>query len=73
MFFPSVFEAQRNSKLPVHLQKKLIQNEEEGNVFSPHQRFGKGNLNYVPKHLFTSYVVFVEWLEDLRVQGKERF
>lgn len=28
-------------------------NEQERNAFSPHLQFGEGNVNYVPKHLFT--------------------
>lgn len=46
---------------------------EKVKAFSLHQHFGEGNLNYVPKHLFTSYVVFVKGLQELRVQGKDSF
>ena len=32
----------------------------------------EGELEPIPKHLFTSYVVFVDWIKNLRAQGKER-
>lgn len=65
-FLPCLFQAQREFQASRSSVEKSGISKEEINVFSPHQQFGEGNLNHIPKHLFTLYIVFVKWPKDLK-------
>ena len=74
-FLPCVFEAQREFQPSCSKAEGTDVNEEERNVFFPHEQFylNGGKLKLYSKHLFTLYVVFVKSLRDLRVHRKGSF